>query len=244
MRTSSLQNKTIRPGSLSGYSYYHSNRQPQSASSAPKKSGNRSYRKFVALVAIVIVGLPIMVHAMNSPKPPVKENAAAVTTVDDKDKASTDTKAKAVAKPAPINYCDGNAEAKMVKIDLSERKMWACEAANPVYEAPIISGMAGHEETITPVGNYEIYGHQEGARLTGSDSAGSWDRQVDYWMPFLHNEHGIYGFHDAQWRPDSEYGTIDPNSDKGSHGCIELPKAAMGWLYVWSTVGTPVIIQD
>lgn len=241
MKTSSLHGKTIRPGSLNGYSYYYSNRQPQHAGSPATKRPRRSYRKVVLLIAIMVVALPLAVHAMKDPGAPAT-NTAAVASTDDKSKASTQK--PAAAAPQAVNYCAGNTEAKMVKIDLSERHLWACEAAQPVYDAPIISGMAAHAETITPAGTYEIYGHQQDARLTGADSAGSWDRQVSYWMPFLHNQYGIYGFHDAQWRPDSEFGTIDPNSDQGSHGCVELPLAAMGWLYEWSVVGTVVVIEN
>ncbi|HEX5743928.1 MAG TPA: L,D-transpeptidase, partial [Candidatus Saccharimonadales bacterium] len=80
--------------------------------------------------------------------------------------------------------------------------------------------------------------------LTGSDVAGSWKRPVSYWMPFLHNKHGIYGFHDATWRPDSEFGNVSPASPDASHGCVELPLASQAWLYKWAPVGTTVKIKD
>ncbi len=67
---------------------------------------------------------------------------------------------------------------------------------------------------------------------------------VHYWMPFLQNKHGIYGFHDATWRSNNDFGNIDPNSKKASHGCVELPLNASSWIYNWAPVGTTVTIKD
>jgi lipoprotein-anchoring transpeptidase ErfK/SrfK len=63
-------------------------------------------------------------------------------------------------------------------------------------------------------------------------------------MPFLNNQHGTYGFHDATWRPDNEFGTVSPDSSEASHGCVELPLATSAWLYAWAPVGTTVTIQS
>jgi lipoprotein-anchoring transpeptidase ErfK/SrfK len=63
-------------------------------------------------------------------------------------------------------------------------------------------------------------------------------------MPFLSNKYGIYGFHDATWRSDSDFGNIDPNSEDASHGCVELPLAASAWLYNWAVIGTTLTVQN
>jgi lipoprotein-anchoring transpeptidase ErfK/SrfK len=63
-------------------------------------------------------------------------------------------------------------------------------------------------------------------------------------MPFLQNKHGTYGFHDATWRNNSDFGNIDPNSKDASHGCVELPLNASHWLYEWAPVGTTVTIKN
>jgi lipoprotein-anchoring transpeptidase ErfK/SrfK len=63
-------------------------------------------------------------------------------------------------------------------------------------------------------------------------------------MPFLDNQYGTYGFHDATWRKDSEFGKVDPNSADASHGCVELPLATAKWLYSWAPVGTAVTIES
>jgi lipoprotein-anchoring transpeptidase ErfK/SrfK len=97
---------------------------------------------------------------------------------------------------------------------------------------------------LTPRGTYHIYAKQTDTTLTGSDSTGSWNDPVKYWMPFLDNEHGTYGFHDATWRDNNEFGNVDPNSKDASHGCIELPLGASQWLYEWSPVGTTVTVKN
>jgi lipoprotein-anchoring transpeptidase ErfK/SrfK len=97
---------------------------------------------------------------------------------------------------------------------------------------------------LTPTGTYHIYAKQTDTTLTGSDSTGSWNDYVYYWMPFLDNQYGTYGFHDATWRPANAFGNVDPYSSKGSHGCVELPLATSKWLYNWSAVGTTVTINS
>lgn len=166
--------------------------------------------------------------------------------------SGSDTQSSAIASPAkntqsavaPMNNeCANNSSDKFIKVSINTRHMWACEKDKMVYDAPIITGIDRYEETITPLGVYKVYNKQREQVLEGSDSAGSWKRPVKYWMPFLHNEHGIYGFHDANWRPASDFGTIDPSSDKGSHGCIELPDASQKWLYHWAPIGTTLSVE-
>lgn len=244
MKASSLHGKTVRPGSLNGYSYYYSNRQPQHSQSPSTPKSSHSHRKLFLLVAVMVFSLPLVVHAMQAPKQPVS-NVAGISSGSENEKQSPKTSKAPVAAPAKaVNHCEGNTEAKMAKIDISEHKLWACEGSQPVYDSVVITGMASHASTITPPGTYTIYGKQTDTKLTGADEAGSWDRDVSYWMPFLSNQYGIYGFHDATWRPNSDFGRVDPSSDEGSHGCVELPLAASAWLYNWAEVGTTVIIQD
>jgi lipoprotein-anchoring transpeptidase ErfK/SrfK len=62
-------------------------------------------------------------------------------------------------------------------------------------------------------------------------------------MPFLDNQYGIYGFHDATWRPSSAFGNINPYSTNASHGCVECPLATAAWLYHWAQIGTAVTVE-
>lgn len=154
--------------------------------------------------------------------------------------------ARATEKPmqAPASTpCSSNTLAKNIIIDITDRHLWACEKTSSVHDAPVVTGMENLAADLTPTGTYQIYGKQTNIYLKGSDSTGSWNDYVSYWMPFLHNQYGSYGFHAATWRADSDFGAIDPWSDKGSHGCVELPLATAKWLYNWAAIGTTVTIK-
>lgn len=151
---------------------------------------------------------------------------------------------KTVAAPAKQNYCLSNTGVQdAVIVSISKRHLWACDGSNQMYDSSVITGMENLPADLTPTGTYHIYAKQTDLTLKGSDSTGSWNDYVNYWMPFLSNQYGIYGFHDATWRKDSDFGTIDPYSSNASHGCVELPLATAKWLYGWAAVGTAVIIQ-
>lgn len=240
MASHSLENKTVRPGSLGAYSYYHSNRRPDRPPQPAFIAARRSKllpKKLViaALVIAALIGVPLL-RSDGSPKQPVANQSNT--------QKAAPAAAPAVATPAKTNNCSGNTLDKLVIVSISQRHLWACQKSKTVHDAPVITGMTGHAETLTPPGTYQIYGKQTDTVLTGSDVTGSWNRPVDYWAPFLINEHGVYGFHDATWRPSSDFGTVDPNSSDASHGCVELPLASMKWLYNWGPVGTTVTIKS
>lgn len=122
--------------------------------------------------------------------------------------------------------------------------MWACAAEQQVYESPVVTGMEKLAADLTPRGTYHVYAKQTNLYLRGSDSTGSWNDYVYYWMPFLNNQYGTYGFHDATWRADTAFGNINPNTSDASHGCVELPLATAKWLYNWGPIGTTVKVVD
>jgi lipoprotein-anchoring transpeptidase ErfK/SrfK len=146
--------------------------------------------------------------------------------------------------PAPVNHCADNTLDKLALVSVSARHMWDCEGSQTVYDSAVITGMEFLAADLTPRGTYHVYGKTTDTTLTGRDSTGSWSDPVSYWMPFLHNQYGTYGFHDATWRPDSDFGKIDPNTPQASHGCVELPLATAKWLYAWAPSGTTVTIVD
>lgn len=144
----------------------------------------------------------------------------------------------------PTTICSPNNLSQLVIVSTSQQHMWACSTYNLVYDAPVVTGMQNYPADITPTGTFKIYSKQTNLFLTGSDSTGSWHEFVSYWMPFLTNQYGVYGFHDASWRANSDFGNISPASDNASHGCVELPTAAAQWLYSWAAKGTTVSINN
>lgn len=140
--------------------------------------------------------------------------------------------------------CASNSMDKLLIVSVSERHLWACQRHKAVYDTPVVTGMEFLPADLTPRGTYHIYSKQTDTTLTGADSTGKWSDPVHYWMPFLQNKHGIYGFHDATWRSNSDFGNINPNSRDASHGCVELPLNASSWLYNWAPLGTTVTVKD
>lgn len=254
MNASSLESKTIRPGSLGNYSYYHSARRPAAAPRPAYISASRrrliphAKTLVIALTAISLgVGGSIL-QSRAGQAPVASTQSAAPSAGAPKAAPVAPGKAPAASAGAVLaatsdSKCAGNTHDKAVIISVSQRRMWACEQARQVHQAPVITGMLAHASTLTPAGTYQIYAKATDTVLTGSDEAGSWNRPVYYWMPFLDNQYGTYGFHDATWRPDKEFGKIDPNTDQASHGCVELPLASQKWLYEWAPVGTTVTVE-
>lgn len=140
--------------------------------------------------------------------------------------------------------CTGNAQSNVLIASISARHLWACNGTQVVYQTAVVTGDMNVAEDATPVGTYHIYSRQTNLYLRGSDSRGSWNDYVNYWMPFLDNQYGVFGLHDATWRAPTDFGTISQYSDNASHGCIELPLAAAAWIYNWSPVGTTVVIES
>ncbi|HJP96648.1 MAG TPA: L,D-transpeptidase [Candidatus Saccharimonadales bacterium] len=136
--------------------------------------------------------------------------------------------------------CSTNTTNKLIIVSISARHLWACAGSTQQYDSAVVTGQEKLAADLTPTGTYHIYGKQTNLYLKGSDSTGSWNDYVYYWMPFLNNQYGTYGFHDATWRNASDFGNIDPYSSQGSHGCVELPLATAKWIYNWAENGTTV----
>jgi hypothetical protein len=204
--------------------------------------------KIVAVIIVVVaVGLFVYKHQQTNPVGAAKTAAGKVVA-----KAAASS---AVAKITPVNNCASNTEAQAIIVSISKQHMWACNSTSAAYDNPVVTGMEMYSSELTPVGTYKIYGKLTDQTLTGSDFTGHWSDYVYYWMPFLSNQYGIYGFHDltnaangANGRAESDFGNIDINAlytaaKHGSHGCVEMPLAAAKWLYNWASVGTTVTIE-
>lgn len=197
----------------------------------------------ITVVVLLGVGLAIyFVHKTPASKPAQNKGSNPSTT-------TTRT-------PAATNYCAGNTMGQDVIVSISKQHMWACDGAKASYDNPVITGMQVYPSELTPVGTYHIYSKLTDQTLAGSDFTGHWSDYVYYWMPFLDNQYGTYGFHDltqqangANGRADSDFGNVDINAPytaakHGSHGCVEMPLAAAKWLYNWASVGTTVTVES
>ncbi|HVV67398.1 MAG TPA: L,D-transpeptidase [Candidatus Saccharimonadales bacterium] len=235
MKSSSLNGKTIRPGLLN-YSFYTSDRHPTSRRNEKPKAKPLPLRQYFqtllsVAVAVVIVGGTFMaVRAYGN-----RHSGGA---------AAPNPASQAAATADGPKECADNSLDKLVIVSVSERHLWACMRHKVVYDSPVVTGMEYLPADLTPRGTYHVYDKQTNVTLTGSDSTGDWSDPVSYWMPFLQNQYGTYGFHDATWRPNSDFGNVDPNSSKASHGCVELPLSTAKWLYSWMPVGTAVTVKN
>ena len=242
MSTTSLQHKTVRPGSLVGYSYYHSNRRAPAAARPLLPSFRPSQRLLTwGIVALAIIGILIIAPLLRGGSTPASKSS---TTKSPTPGASKPAPAATPAQTAATNHCANNKTGELILVSISQRRLWACQGRQTAYTAPVVTGMENLVADLTPTGTYHIYAKQTNLTLAGSDTTGSWSDPVSYWMPFLHNQYGSYGFHDATWRPANAFGNISPNSPDASHGCVEMPLAASKWLYDWARVGTTVTIAS
>jgi len=233
--STSLENKTIRPGSLLGYSYYHSSRQPMPAARPVRPTPQFHVPVAVrrAVVALLILATLIFLPMIRGGSQPA--NVPVITPP-----ATSHNAAAAL----PKTECSGNQLNQAVVVSIGQRHLWACEAGKIVYDTPVVTGIDYLAADKTPTGTFHITAKQTDQTLTGTDTTGSWSDPVKYWMPFLTNKYGAYGFHDATWRDNSAFGNISPNSADASHGCVELPLSASAWLYNWAQVGTTVTIKS
>jgi hypothetical protein len=216
------------------YSFYRSDRHPVSrrAVAQPKpKLPLKTLIMSILIIGAVAFGSSIVMKAYKS----YQQNNSPT---------ASNTPAAAAAVSDGPKQCLGNSLNKAMMVSVSERHLWACQYQKVVYDTPVVTGMEFLPADLTPRGTYHIYAKQTNVTLTGTDSTGSWSDPVHYWMPFLQNQHGTYGLHDATWRKNSEFGNIDPNSKNASHGCVELPLNASHWLYDWAPVGTAVTVKN
>ncbi|MDB5170350.1 MAG: ErfK/YbiS/YcfS/YnhG family protein [Candidatus Saccharibacteria bacterium] len=234
MKTSSLESKTIRPG-LNAYSFYHSDRHLQRtvAPVKPAKKSGKAKRRLLLILALALIGFGGF-RALN-----MNDGGQQASTTS----SGPSKQAAAIATaPTSTNNCMGNDIPQLVKISITKRHQWVCEGDKQVRDYPVITGMQNIAENATPPGTYKVYAKATDTVLSGTSSTGSWREPVSHWMPFLDNEYGTYGFHDASWRKASEFGNTDPYSTNGSHGCVQMSVASSEWLYNWANVGATVTI--
>lgn len=206
-----------------------------------KKPRKTKFLVFIILIVIIALGAYIFAPKVFGSK------ANLVSNKPNKAVASSSKVNKSnqiVSNQNIVDKCIGNNLSQVIIVSISLRHLWACDYQTLEYNSPVVTGMDFLAADLTPTGTFHIENKQTNIVLRGSDSTGSWNDPVSYWMQFLYNQYGAYGFHDATWRPASAFGNISPNSKNASHGCVELPLATAKWLYGYTQIGTTVEIEN
>ncbi len=223
----------IQPRNPSIYSHYSPPIHAESKKSVPKNGPTTLVVGFVLLIAFVLASIT---YANLS-----QRNGDGIFGI-------AASKSESNLKKLAANACADNKHRQELVVSVNKQRMWACSYTVPVQNAPVVSGMERYAADLTPVGTYHITQKQQNIPLIGSDSNGGWSVHVDYWLQFLENQYGRYGFHDATWRKPTEFGHVNvyapfSANPHGSRGCVEAPLAAMKWIYDWTAVGTTVVIK-
>ena len=101
-------------------------------------------------------------------------------------------------------------------------------------ESNVVTGLPT-KERMTVKGTHRIYGKAKD-RYLGTIAVQGYRSHVDFWMPFNWDGQGC---HDASWR--NRFGGSIYKS-RGSHGCVNMPRAKAAQLYDYVSIGTPVIV--
>jgi lipoprotein-anchoring transpeptidase ErfK/SrfK len=204
---------------------------------ANKLKTKKSHKTFWLLSLLVLIVVVVLFSFLynTSGKETTDKTAPAVANNMQKGAASKPITAKSV--------CSDNKISQNIIVSIAQRHLWVCTTNKQLYNTAVITGNMNITADVTPVGVYQIYAKQTDQYLTGTDGVTSWNDYVYYWMPFLDNQYGVYGLHDATWRAKTDFGNISPYSSQASHGCVELPLTAAAWIYNWATIGTTVTIK-
>ncbi|MCR5210762.1 MAG: L,D-transpeptidase/peptidoglycan binding protein [Lachnospiraceae bacterium] len=116
-----------------------------------------------------------------------------------------------------------------IEINMTKQRVYYIEHNNIEYECDCVTGNVSNGNR-TPEGIFGVTYKTKNAILRGD----GYESHVNYWMPFNRN----IGLHDATWR--GKFGG-EIYKTRGSHGCVNLPKASAAYLYDKVEQGFPVI---
>ncbi|HWA64812.1 MAG TPA: L,D-transpeptidase [Mycobacteriales bacterium] len=130
--------------------------------------------------------------------------------------------------------CGGHRGGQLVIVSIERQHLWACDGSRAVISTAVTTG-ATRRGDATPRGTFAVEGLDRNTTLTTSGGASF---HVRYWIPF---HVGVWGFHDASWQK-IPFGSRR-YVNRGSHGCVHLPLAAIRRLFHWVKYGTRVQIR-
>ena len=139
--------------------------------------------------------------------------------------------------PAPPSATGTIAPRREILIDLGQQHVWAYEGSKVIVSTDVTTGMPALP---TPAGHFHIQAKYSPYRFVSP-----WGRGSPYYYDPLWSDYamlfadGGYFIHDAWWQRNFGPGG---NLKTGSHGCVNVPPAAMPALYAWARPGDDVII--
>ncbi len=123
-----------------------------------------------------------------------------------------------------------------VEVDLGRQHVWMYVDGICILDTDCVTGNKGNHDTRE--GYFFLTGKNRNAILRGwNDNGTRYASPVSFWMPF----DGGIGLHDASWR--TTFGG-EIYIGNGSHGCVNLPKAAAEKIYNNITFDMPIIVYD
>lgn len=129
------------------------------------------------------------------------------------------------------------ADELFVEVDISDQTTKLYNNHKEVYST---SNVTGKDSTPTDIGYFDIDSKTKSTYLTSYNPDGTleYSTYVDYWMPYNYGE----GLHDAPWQ-NGHFGDKEWYHTGGSHGCVNMPSDAAGYIYDNVDVGTMVLVH-
>jgi len=122
-----------------------------------------------------------------------------------------------LSKLSPIDY---PAEARWIRVDLSEQLTIAYENGRPIRGFVISSGLPG---TPTVLGEYRIRTKVRAQTMSGGSGDSYYSLPNVEWVQYFYSD---YGFHSTYWH--SDFG------QPKSRGCINMTNTDAKWLFDWA----------
>lgn len=122
---------------------------------------------------------------------------------------------------------------KVIKVDLSEQKLYAYTRGRLEKSFYISSGKWGYD---TPIGTFKVFKKRPLVRMSwvyGPNNPNNYDLPN---VPHVLSFKGPYTIHGAYWH--NNFG------HRMSHGCVNVDLKNAKWIYDWAPLDTPVVIQQ
>ena len=122
-----------------------------------------------------------------------------------------------------------------VEISISDQHLWCYKDYKLVTDTDVVTGNISKGNG-TPKGSVWAIDAKKSPAVLGTIETMGYSSPVTYWMPYC----GNVGMHDADgWR--HEYGGKIYKTN-GSHGCVNMPKAAARIVYNTLEIGSAVVV--